>query len=266
MYNRRANQLKGAFTLIELLVVIAIIAILAAMLLPALASAKERAKRASCLNNLKQVGVACIMYVNENEELFPVASLDTGWGMQNPIKMDTTLQNVATELGLAMQAGVNAGNTPNIWTCPNRPGLPAPSSSTTWAIGYQYYGGFTNNWTVAGNNFSSLAPIKSSRSKATWMLAADLVISLTSSPATMWGDPTLGSTNGFSNLPAHHRGGGMLPAGGNELFADGSALWIKSGKMYNLYSPLANRNFYFYQEDISSIPPLYVPGLVKGPP
>ena len=64
----------------------------------------------------------------------------------------------------------------------------------------------------------------------------------------MWGDATQPANSAWTGLPAHKAGG--LPAGGNEVFADGSVSWVDARDMYNVYSANnSTRNFYFWQSN-----------------
>lgn len=79
-----SRRKQAAFTLIELLVVIAIIAILAAILFPVFARARENARRASCMSNLKQIGLGLMQYTQDYDEMYPVIASTTGDRAQYP--------------------------------------------------------------------------------------------------------------------------------------------------------------------------------------
>ncbi len=113
-HSHRSTQ-PGGFTLIELLVVIAIIAILAAMLLPALAKAKQKATTAACLNNTKQLALAWIMYSDDNSDLLVnlstyTSSFTPGMLYKEGVPWRVGLGNTGTgELSVTLPAGTVAG-------------------------------------------------------------------------------------------------------------------------------------------------------------
>ncbi len=110
---------KQGFTLIELLVVIAIIAILAAILFPVFAKAREQARKISCLSNMKQLGTAVLMYVQDNDEQFPFGE---NWHADVP-KTAKGIVDTNYQLGNRFQLAPYI-KSEAIWICP---------SDSTWA-------------------------------------------------------------------------------------------------------------------------------------
>jgi prepilin-type N-terminal cleavage/methylation domain-containing protein len=229
----RENRRQHAFTLIELLVVIAIIAILAALLLPTMVSAKERAKRTSCINNVRQFLLATHLYANDNDQQVPSGASDSHLpnGILDdsiPVLSGSTRTQVVQYAGNYRVLGCPSlgapFNTPEGWL----------QSGYGYVIGYNYLGGHANTpWQLLPGGEAWASPQKLTETSTNIGPTSPLFTDMNDWSPGYGGSViphgrggAVQSAGDFSNSSANGAASVTLGAiGGNIGNLDGSAIW-----------------------------------------
>jgi prepilin-type N-terminal cleavage/methylation domain-containing protein/prepilin-type processing-associated H-X9-DG protein len=211
------KECARGFTLIELLVVIAIIAILAAMLLPALASAKQRAWTITCNSNLHQISLGMMMYADDAHGLYPESGGDIPWGQKDP----------HTHMAGWLEQIVSFTQTTNIYHCPANKLVPQDQQS--W---FNYFNGDRAAYVVANDDVS--LDVKKIQFPTQHVLSGD-TLDFTPEDADK-DDYTQNCVGGMANGFAYENSIGSEykweewqshSKGQNILFADGHAKWYR---------------------------------------
>lgn len=222
---------RQAFTLIELLVVIAIIAILAAMLLPALAKAKDKANKILCVSNLKQWGVAVSMYTGDFNNNFPDLSSTNGASGLGYMPNNFTETFYKPYLYNASSYGKARANN-DVKYCPNDRNH--TENNNPQLIGYDYFPGRDKAgiqvYYTSFNSNSLNWMVQRPKPGGPYRRAPIMADILQQNPNGSWMF-TLGSVTYPGSSHVDRSG---TPTGGNFLYEDGSVSWTKF-TYYNQY-------------------------------